>query len=250
MNINFLFFKKNKYLFVLFFLIIFGFSFYLLGSKFSFATCPPDNCLDWDNDGYGSPASILCDFPELDCNDSDPSVTIGTPEGASFGNCDDGIDNDCDGRIDCDDPDCSSLSICDAGCAVTCLHCLSIVPSNASVTTGECCDSSKSCYQCDPGANWNVAGSDCVLITTCTDGETRSCGSDVGTCEEGIETCAGGVWGGVCVGEITPVAEICNDGKDNNCDGFVDCADADCSSDPACAGVDACIFPFTFPCVL
>ena len=33
-----------------------------------------------------------------------------------------------------------------------------------------------------------------------------------------------------------PVAEVCNDGADNDCDGNVDCDDADCSGDPACQG--------------
>ena len=34
----------------------------------------------------------------------------------------------------------------------------------------------------------------------------------------------------VCV----PHAEICNNGKDEDCDGLVDCKDPDCASDPAC----------------
>ncbi|MCH7839013.1 MAG: trypsin-like peptidase domain-containing protein [Planctomycetes bacterium] len=33
----------------------------------------------------------------------------------------------------------------------------------------------------------------------------------------------------------TPSTEVCDDGVDNDCDGDVDCADADCSGDPACA---------------
>jgi lysyl endopeptidase len=37
-------------------------------------------------------------------------------------------------------------------------------------------------------------------------------------------------------GGCTPVAEVCTDGVDNNCDGAVDCADPSCASDPACSG--------------
>jgi len=33
-----------------------------------------------------------------------------------------------------------------------------------------------------------------------------------------------------------PVAEVCDDGVDNDCDAAIDCDDADCAGDPACAG--------------
>jgi len=39
----------------------------------------------------------------------------------------------------------------------------------------------------------------------------------------------------VCV-PTEPTELSCNDGLDNDCDGFVDCADSDCSADPACTG--------------
>jgi hypothetical protein len=48
---------------------------------------------------------------------------------------------------------------------------------------------------------------------------------NVGTCTKGIKTCGGGAFGG-CIGEVTPVVELCaaqgEDGLDNNCDGLVD----------------------------
>lgn len=63
----------------------------------------------------------------------------------------------------------------------------------------------------------------------CSPGETRGCGSDVGACRRGVQSCSGGSWGG-CAGEIPPRAEECN-GVDDNCDGTVDDFERSCGSD-------------------
>lgn len=52
------------------------------------------------------------------------------------------------------------------------------------------------------------------------EGLMRGCGSDVGECMRGEQTCARGDWG-VCAGEVTPTDESC-DLRDNNCDGAID----------------------------
>ena len=60
----------------------------------------------------------------------------------------------------------------------------------------------------------------------CEGDGTRSCYTGdpvtrgVGPCKGGTQTCVGGKWS-KCVGEITPVAELC-DSKDNDCDGSAD----------------------------
>jgi hypothetical protein len=59
-------------------------------------------------------------------------------------------------------------------------------------------------------------------LVPCTDGQTRACGSDVGACQKGVQTCVRGGWSSECVGQVRPVAEICGDGIDNDCDGQVD----------------------------
>jgi hypothetical protein len=48
----------------------------------------------------------------------------------------------------------------------------------------------------------------------------RVCGSNVGACKQGKETCKGSTFG-ACVGSVGPVPESCN-GVDDNCNGSVD----------------------------
>ena len=68
---------------------------------------------------------------------------------------------------------------------------------------------------------------------TCSGQETRPCGTAVGACQIGTQTCSAGSWG-VCQGTVGPVAEFC-DGVDNDCDGMADEGLTGC--DPACLGV-------------
>ena len=55
----------------------------------------PDCGIDNDGDGHFAPPC------GNDCNDANPNINPGKPEV-----CGDGLDNDCDGLIDCADPDC------------------------------------------------------------------------------------------------------------------------------------------------
>ena len=60
------------------------------------------SCTDEDDDGYGDPGTVDCGpSGETDCDDGDPDVHPGQTE-----DCSDGVDNDCDGDVDGDDPDC------------------------------------------------------------------------------------------------------------------------------------------------
>src|SRR5262249_20528940 len=71
----------------------------------------------------------------------------------------------------------------------------------------------------------------------------------VGACHDGLQTCNKvGEFAsfGSCSGATMPVAEICNDSVDNNCDGRTDCYDPSCATDPACN--TACQTGETRPC--
>ena len=76
----------------------------------------------------------------------------------------------------------------------------------------------------------------------CTDGETRTCGSNVGECSAGTETCSGGTWGS-CVGEIIPTEEICGNGLDDDCDTLID---EDCPT--GCIIDEECNYLDNLPC--
>ncbi len=62
----------------------------------------PDCCPDADGDGY---TSDVCGG--ADCNDADGNVS---PLGTEI--CDDGVDNDCNGLSDCEEPSCALEVVC------------------------------------------------------------------------------------------------------------------------------------------
>lgn len=74
---------------------------------------------------------------------------------------------------------------------------------------------------CEPGA-----------IEACYGGPPGTEG--VGTCLAGTRVCepSGLAWG-ACAGEVLPAAEVCGDGKDQDCSGAADDA---CGKEPECAG--------------
>jgi len=66
----------------------------------------------------------------------------------------------------------------------------------------------------------NCDGSVDEGLTCCSSGDTRACGTETGTCREGIQSCVNGKWG-ECTGQIEPVTEICSNTEDDNCNGQV-----------------------------
>jgi hypothetical protein len=64
--------------------------------------CPEKctTCTDADKDGYFAQSNC---GTSVDCNDANIAINPGAIEV-----CNDGIDNDCDGKIDCADSDCTA----------------------------------------------------------------------------------------------------------------------------------------------
>ncbi len=102
---------------------------------------------------------------------------------------------------------------------------------------GNCGSQSRSCAD-GHWADWSSCGSEgeCAVGAV----ESEACGSDVGACVAGAHTrsCAATcTWSafGECAGagQVEPVAEVCGDSADNNCNGFTD---EGCSCSPVGAG--------------
>src|SRR3989339_308791 len=202
--------KFNKFkLLTTFFVLVFSVVFI---SGLVFAACE-DVCLDFDGDGYGSPASAVCDFPALDCDDFNPLVTFGVPE-----LCFNAFDDDCDGLADCNDADCVGSPFC--------------------VIVGACDDNIFSCgANCFPGNLEICDGYDNNCNGTNDDGvgmNEENCSFlcpvfyDYNAARVGNFSCCGDDGG---EGNPYEAAEsfFCGDGNDNDCDGDIDMADSGCS---------------------
>ena len=109
-------------------------------------------------------------------------------------------------------------------------------------------------------ADTDCAESDACAVDTDGDGVGNVCDPDAGlactahadcTVGECIIDTPGQVYSGFCLLDVGICASvtipagtpetICDDGKDNNCDGLTDCADPDCVGDNVCATFESCV---------
>ena len=163
----------------------------------------------------------------------------------------DGIDNDCDGLIDGEDPGMvytpadrtcysSASGACQAGlltCIAGTMQCVGAGPPSEEVCDGR-----------DNNCDGRVDESDPNLGKTCYAPGVAGCelGSGLcrGACRLGAYACMTGSL--VCGGMVTPTLELCN-GIDDDCDGVVDNG-IDTDTDPRnCGGCGhVCDFPHAF----
>lgn len=185
-------------------------------------------CLDFDNDGFCSPACGAC---ALDCDDTDPSVNA--PSGLEI--CGSGTDEDCDGVADCSDSDCTldpACTVCVSnGCGGGCPSGCNVAqdPDCGCLTGDGCCNG----LICD-----NASDADCPAICApngCGGGCPGGCGpADDPDCLGCSLTANGCCSAGCNIANDADCAPVCvdNDGDsffdDNNqilCPGGNDCDD-------------------------
>lgn len=204
--------------------------------------------LDTDLDGFGGAITATACVPPAgyisvggDCDESNIDVFPGATERCN------GIDDNCDGLVDneCTNQACSNNEINSVeACMTTCTtanflqctqQCVAAVSSGCSdaIIQLATCGVSAECIATD-GASFSgnlclyencpvqwesVFGN--VVPAECNAGDTRICGSDVGACESGLQSCVNGRWAVECIGAVGPQPEIC-DGIDNDCDEAID----------------------------
>ena len=211
-------------------------------------TWPPETCNELDDDCDGQideGIDLLGDV--ANCGKCGRACASGQAcvAGACItpgeGNCNDGVDNDMNGKTDCADPGCN-LSSCGPGCQCQALqkaerNCNDAVDNDGDTQT-DCEDDNCAGAGCGDGG--------CVCLgnkkteTGCedsadNDGDGQSdCGDtdcDGKACATGTtRSCAGGSCqcnGGAPVDEV-PSGGRCRDRVDNDCDGLLDCAEANC----------------------
>ncbi|ODS36818.1 MAG: hypothetical protein A7316_09810 [Candidatus Altiarchaeales archaeon WOR_SM1_86-2] len=128
---------------------------------------------------------------------------------ASETNCSDGIDNDCNGDMDCCDDECFSESHCTAPENSDITFCNDSIDNDCNNFT-DCNDASCDgiCPYCPLDTFESICNNtlddDCDTLTDCDD----------------ILQCSG------C--PYCPSAEVCGNGIDDDCDGDIDCEDSEC----------------------
>ena len=168
-----------------------------------------------------------------DCHNEATSETI----------CNDAVDNDNDGKVDCGDDDCDGLLCGENG--RLCREHMCVCPggdgpeSNCTDGSDDDCDGQVDCADSDcatdPVCNGDAEGICGDGVDNDTDGQTdcadsdcdgKACGENGRVCRDGSCVCPGG----------QETETNCSNAQDDDCDGQMDCLDSDCDQSPDCVG--------------
>ncbi len=167
------------------------------------------NFVDDDYDGLIDCEDPDCIFTSSQCGENVPLGPDGQAAENTFELCTDGIDNDFNGQFDCGDPKCAGIQELCCSKEFTNDRCSDGIDNDGN-NFADCGD-----FQCRNG----------IFVDVCSGGSTAAaipCEQSTGGClPDGLE-------------EATD--ETCNDGADNDGDGFFDCDDFSCQ-DP---GITVC----------
>jgi hypothetical protein len=244
------------------------------------------NRVDDDDDGDTDCDDSDCGF-HPDCGAPPTGGATGTGGasagigGASTGtggsvtaeyDCSNGADDDVDGDTDCDDSDCSILSICGGPLADVCLLAPQVISLPTDSVTGALATTDPtngprgSAYYFDSYVFSTSVGdsvtfelvdgnfdtylylldADCTVLASNDDGGSGTLSRLPYTFNEAdtyviVVTSFGSRSTGAYTLDVTPSAPTmetsCDDGLDNDDDGYVDCEDSDCSNNSACPEV-------------
>jgi Putative metal-binding motif len=172
-------------------------------------SCVPFNSQSDSNCGDNGDSCANCPY-NRDC-ETGVCVCFGDATPSGENNCGNGVDDDCDGDIDCDDSHCSGDSCAANGMICSGSNCV--------------CSGNGGTAQSPESSCTDGHDNDCDGNTDCADSNCNgvSCGANGMICSGGSCACSGN--GGTAQGSES----ACTDGHDNDCDGSTDCGDTNCN---------------------
>lgn len=197
--------------------------------------CTTDFCVTGRGCQFATHAEICNDGVDNDCNgrtDCMDPICMGTPACGMMCvpvapiefNCNDGRDDDCNGLRDCADPACAGRPPCMGMCVP-----IGPVETNCFDGRDDDCDGRIDCA--DPDCAGPMCGV-CTFPENCHNGIDDDCNGPA-DCMDPFCIMTDPTCGMMCI-PTAPFERRCADGLDDDCDGQIDCADRDCRGRGAC----------------